>query len=159
MYSMHAPPRSRAGGGSRRVFADLHGFAQERPQRTPAHTQTYIHAASQQKARASIARARAAPPAGRLARISARGAGGGGQVSNNDRASKAKQRSKGREAFEQPLLLQQSKAEEERGEADKSLGRFVGQAGGAEKRIAHPTSSCYLPDCAAIIQPPPPQPQ
>ena len=66
----------------------------------------------------------------------------------------AKQRSKGREAFEQPLLLQQSKAEEERGEADKSLGRFVGQAGGAEKRIAHPTSSCYLPDCAAIIQSP-----
>ena len=38
-------PRSRAGGGSRRVFADLHGFAQERPQCTPAHTQTYIHAA------------------------------------------------------------------------------------------------------------------
>ena len=47
-----------------------------------------------------------------------------------------------------------NKAKQKRREADKSLGRFVGQAGGAEKRIAHPTSSCYLPDCAAIIQSP-----
>ena len=117
------------------------------------HRHTYMPPASKKHAPRSRARARRRRPAD-LHGFRRGAPAGGGQVSNNNRASKAKQRSKGREAFEQPLLLQQSKAEEERGEADKSLGRFVGQAGGAEKRIAHPTSSCYLPDCAAIIQSP-----
>ena len=91
-------------------------------------------------------RARARGAAGRLARISARGAGGG--------RAKATQQGKGSLASNDCCC---NKAKQKRREADKSLGRFVGQAGGAEKRIAHPTSGCYLPDCAAIIQSPQPQ--
>ena len=78
------------------------------------HRHTYMPPASKKHAPRSRARARRRRPAD-LHGFRRGAPAGGGQVSNNNRASKATQRSKGREAFEQPLLLQQSKAEEERG--------------------------------------------